>query len=134
MSKDFKNLLNYMNAVEPPADLYQSVFLNIKERQKKGARTRVFFLGLISFFSLASLFPLSSLIFKSFSQSGFFNYLSLAFSGDIIALASFWKEFIFSLAESLPFTVIALLLSAVAVFLWSSNKVVKNIGPAFARA
>lgn len=131
MSKDFRDLSNYMNIVEPPNGLFQAIFLAIQERKKRNAKLRVFSLGFVSIFSFVAVFPIFSSISNSFSESGFYNYLSLVFSGDIVVLTSFWKEFMFSLMESAPFLGIALLLSVVAMFLWSSNKVAKNIGVAF---
>ena len=128
MNKDFDDLVSYVRVVEPPAGLYQSVLLAVKDRRKKDARSSIFFLSLTSVVSLVAIFPIFSYILNSFAQSGFYNYISLAFSGDIVVLASYWKDLVFSLVESAPFMGIALLLSAVAVFLWSLNKIFKNVG------
>jgi hypothetical protein len=66
------------------------------------------------------------ILINDFTQSGFYEYLSLAFSTKGL-LFSYWKEFAFSLAESLPTMSIVLSLALLFIFFLSLRYVMKQI-------
>lgn len=112
--------------IDPPQDLEASI-LNIimKERHKK-AVFRLVSLGTLSLTSFYGLIEASLYLWESFRQTGFYEYLSLIFSDGSI-LTTYWKEFAFSLVESLPLLGLIILLSTTTIFIWSSTKALKDM-------
>ena len=80
--------------------------------------------------SAVLLFPVVSYTLAGFTNSGFYEYLSLIYS-DGLAILPYWKEIGLSLAESLPAFEIALLLSVIYALLESIKLAVKNAPVAF---
>jgi hypothetical protein len=104
--------------VEPPKHLLPRVLDRITLLEQRAAKMRfVLFSGttLMSFLAMIAAFRYA---WGSFAQSGFSTYASLLSSdGSVVML--YWKEFTFSLIESLPFMSITILLSAIFVLLLS---------------
>ena len=70
------------------------------------------YISLIILSLSGSIFSIKSL-FEQFTKLGFFDYLSLAFS-DSGVIATYWKEYVLTLANSLP--VMSLILSFFLLF------------------
>jgi hypothetical protein len=70
------------------------------------------YISLIILSLSGSIFSIKSLI-EQFAKLGFFDYLSLAFS-DSGVIATYWKEYVLTLANSLP--VMSLILSFFLLF------------------
>ena len=111
--------------IDPPLNLEDVIFKRIIKERRKSALVRFTLLGGTSLVSLLGLVKAGTLLWQSFIQTGFYEYTTLIFS-DGSALASYWKEFAFSLIESLPLISLISLLSITAIFIWSSTKALKD--------
>lgn len=125
MNEKFKNLLNSIDSQEisVPGNLINNIVLVVDQKAKQTVGFKTLGLILVSFVSVATSVPIISHIFTSFTQSGFYNYLSIIFSDSDVALV-YWKEILISLAESLPVIGIVGLLTVTAIFVWSILKAV----------
>src|ERR1035437_9661494 len=83
------------------AELAPNIWNFILERNKKFARIKFFVFSIFGLASLAGLVPATKMLLNGFTQSGFSDYFSLLFS-DGKSVISYWQEFAFSLAGSLP--------------------------------
>ncbi len=108
-----------------PETLRQNIIRSIQREEVR--RMRVAFS--LSFAAmLASVFGIIISIryaMLAFYQSNFFSYASLAFS-DTDVVAAYWREFAFSLLETLPLFAITFSLIAFALFLISLRMFVAN--------
>jgi hypothetical protein len=121
----YKKLFGYVNLLEPPMRLIDKVSCAIREQEKSSATVRFWAFGGTTAASFGlSLWAVINLI-KSFKETGFWQYLSLIFSENSIAL-TYWKEISFSLAESLPVFGLIIFLSGLGFFVWSITKINYN--------
>lgn len=111
--------------IEPPQDLLPRVLARIARARRRAAWIRMTALGSLSVFSTLALVPAGLYIVEEFYASGFYDYLSLAFSDYSFTMAH-WQELSLSLIESLPSIAILLLVSLVLMLLWSSRGVLRN--------
>lgn len=86
---------------EPGPDLTQIVWSKIIARNKRTAQFKLGIFAFVGFVSCAGLVPTFEKLLADLARSGFYEYFSLIFS-DTGSILSYWKELIFSLAESLP--------------------------------
>ena len=119
MDNNLKNTILRVK-YEPGEDLANNIWHKITSRNK-----RIIFLKFISFSfigisSLLGLIPMLKILANDFAQSGFYEYASLIFSSNGM-LASYWKDFAYSLLESLPTMSIILSLGLVFIFFLSSH-------------
>ncbi len=121
MNEEFKKVLNKVDIgeVSVPHRLAESIILKIDAKAKQNAKLKTFGLGTVSALSVTASIPIISQIITSFTQSGFYNYLSIIFSDSDVAIV-YWKEILISLAESLPVIGILGLLIVLAIFTWSA--------------
>lgn len=125
MEKELKNLF-YKAKYEENSDLAESVWHNIVVREKRITRIKLWGFSLIGATSLIGFIPAWKSLSTDFSQSGLYEYFSLAFSsGSSISL--YWKELIFSIAESLPTMSIAFSLSLIFILFLSLKYMSKQI-------
>lgn len=110
---------------DPPEGLEELILKSISKERHKSAIFRLTSLGTISTASLFVLVKASISLWQSFSQTGFYDYLSLIIS-DGSVITTYWKEFAFLLVESLPLIGLILLLSSMTIFIWSSAKALKD--------
>lgn len=111
---------------EPEKGLEGVVWRTISGRNK---RARYWKLGSFSFLGIASvlgLIPMLQILVGDFTKSGFYDYLSLTFSSQGL-IFSYWKELIYSLAESLPIMSLAFSLALIFIFLLSLHFIIKQI-------
>lgn len=118
--------IKYIHSNEAPASLCSCIVDRIIAYERQVARRYAAFQGLVTFFSLTATVYVANTVTTSFSQSGFYYYLELVFSGDMKVM-TYWKEIGMSLAESLPVLGVALLLAAIALSLWSGSRTVSNV-------
>jgi hypothetical protein len=109
----------------PESRLSDSILLIIEAQEKRNARINLWIYSTIGTFSLVGLFPVIRLLISDFAQSGFYEYLSLAFSDNRALL--YWKEVNLSLTESLPMTSIIFSLALVFIFILSLRFIARNI-------
>jgi hypothetical protein len=90
--------LEYIN---PPAELANQIMVRIKNEQQRHARITFAYTSTISVVSAFFTYTIVTNLAQEFTQSGFYDYLSLMFSNGSNAL-TYWKEFTLTLAESFP--------------------------------
>jgi hypothetical protein len=112
---------------EPSPSLVAVVWSGIIARDERIARIKLWLYTSVGFISLAGLIPAFKMLTNDLSQSGFYEYFSLIFSdgGSILA---YWKEFVFSLLESLPMVSIIFTFSLLFICFLSLRHLVKQIG------
>lgn len=91
----------FLSPIAPPSGLYRRVVGRVHILETRALYIRRAFFGGVSFLSLAGLVPSFLYLSGAFALSSFGQYLSLiASDGDVLLIN--WKEFAFSLIESLP--------------------------------
>jgi len=118
--KAFNNAKYQLNT-----NLTENICKTIIKREKRIKYFKLSIFSIIGISSLTGMIPAFNMLFKDFSQSGFYEYISLLFNGN--TLSAYWKELIFSLAESLPTMNIVLSFSLIFVFFLSIRFVAKQI-------
>jgi hypothetical protein len=121
LKKTFEKLV-----YEPKVSLAENIWINIVKREKRFICVRLCVFSIVGFLSILGFIPALKSLFSEFTQSGFYEYLSIAFSSGN-NLFSYWKELLSSLAESLPVVNIIFIFSLVFVFLLSIRYVLKQI-------
>ena len=94
--------------------------------EKQSIRIKLWAFSLISLTSFIVLIPVLKTMLSNFSQSGFYEYLSLVFSSGGLII-SYWRDFLSSLAESLPVMSIALSLTLIVILFMSLKYVTREI-------
>ena len=121
--KDIKTL--FQNAIyQPPAGLQQELWRKLELRIARRARIQLTLCAISSVVSVVAFVPMFRLLLSDFAQSGFYEYISLAFNSNAI---SSWRELGLSIAESLPTTSITLSLLFIFTFILSIRYLVKPI-------
>ena len=116
--------------IEPDQRLFYLIISRISLAEQRTARIRLAILSFVSLASFVAIFPLFQHTSSQLAQSGFSQYFSLIFSdGAIISI--YWKEFMISLAESIPLLSVTAILVSVFALLVSLKSAIKNIHPAF---
>ena len=123
-----ENLKNIFQSIkyEPNIELKDKIWRSLVLRNR---RTTYLKMGFFSFFgigSLLGLIPILKMLLSDFTQSGFYEYLSLAFSNGGL-FSSYWKEFVYSLIESLPTMSIIFSLVLLFIFFLSLHFIIKQI-------
>ncbi|KKR42196.1 MAG: hypothetical protein UU10_C0014G0010 [Parcubacteria group bacterium GW2011_GWF1_40_6] len=106
--------------------LAQNVWNTIVAREKRNTQIKFWAFSSLGFTSLASLVPVFKILLNDLTQSGFYEYASLAFSDTSLVLSA-WKEFAFSLVESLPIMSMIFTLSLLFTIFLSIKYVFKQI-------
>ncbi|HUC88751.1 MAG TPA: hypothetical protein VMR49_01840 [Candidatus Paceibacterota bacterium] len=116
----FKQAIYY-----PENQLSDDIFRAINNKEAKSAKIKLWIYSSAVALSLAGLIPAIKDLSLQFSNSGFYEYLSLAFSsnGSII---SYWKEFMLSLADSLPVESLMFSLLLLFIFFISTRLVMRQ--------
>jgi hypothetical protein len=107
-------------------NLSKDIWITIIKREKRNTQIKLWVFTSIGITSLGGLVPAFKILSNDLAQSGFFEYLSLAFSDSGLIL-SIWREFVFSLAESLPILSIIFTLSLIFIFFLSLKYMMKQI-------
>lgn len=130
MKASLEILLRNIETSNPPAGLSKTVIQRIRREEKLLARKKFAVFGTLTAFSFFAIIAEALRFWQSVGESGFVRYLSL-FLSDGTIIMGYWKEMAMSLAESLPVVCTAILLSAIALFIWSVSKTAKNSRLAF---
>lgn len=121
----YKNLLSKLAKLEPSKGLESKILLRIAAEEKKAAKISAVYSWGSAVASLGLSVWAGIYLAKSFKESGFWEYFSLLISENA-AIAGYWKELTFSLAESLPILGTMAMLSSLALLIWSLSKAFKN--------
>ncbi len=108
-------------ASHAPPDLAEKILARIAELELRAARFRTALFGATSLAALSATGVAAWYALFELSRSSFASYASLALS-DSGAITILWREFIFSLLESLPVLEITLVFISVFVATWSVTK------------
>ena len=111
---------------ESSIELSSKICQNITIRQKRIAYFRIISLSSISMASLIGFIPMFKILANDFTQSGFYEYLSLTFSNGGV-FSKYSQDFFYSLAESLPTMSIIFSLTLVFIFFLSLRYAMKQI-------
>lgn len=125
MQKELRDVLDNSRYVPDPG-LSNDIWENIVFRENRKIRLKLWTFAFIGFSSLAGLFPVIKTLLNDLSKSGFYEYMSLAFSNNG-ALTNYWKDFLLLLGESMPSISILFSLFLVFIFLLSVKFTVKQI-------
>jgi len=130
MEKEYKKLINQLKDIEVTEQVRKRilVWINMAEKRRLRIRLAIFGTSTIVSFSLSYL-AIVYLVGK-IQESGFWQYLSLFFSGDGVVY-TYWKELTYSLIESLPVVGVIASLAAIGLFIWSSTKIIRTKTLAF---
>jgi len=126
MNKNLREVFSRVN-LKPNAGLADNIWNSIVMREKRIAKLKLGLFSLIGMLSLVGAVPVFKTLITDFTQSGFYEYFSLIFSDSGLIL-SIWREFVFSLIESLPVLSIILSLTLIFIFFLSLKYAMKQIG------
>ena len=104
----------------PHTRLCKDVQNAVKLHRERMLRIQKRLYGTLSFISLIAIVPAIMALTHQLSQSGFYQYLSVAFSSGGAVFGA-WKAFAGALAESLPGMSIALVLALLGTLVWSAR-------------
>lgn len=125
MEKELIKVFQKARYEEKP-DLAQNVWHSLVIRNKHITRLKLWAFSFVGLTSLVGLIPAWRILSSDLAQSGFYEYLSLIFSSGN-SFFSYWKEFLFSVAESLPTMSIILSLSLIFTLFLSLRYIAKQI-------
>ena len=116
----------FQNNVElPDENLAQNIWQGICRHEKKNDRNNLIGYGSLFVLALAFIVPAFKDLSTQFSQSGFFEYLSMVFSGGTVSKYS--SDLMLSLVESLPALKVAISLTLVFVIFGSFRQIIRHI-------
>lgn len=114
-----KNLREIMTSAsyEPRTGLAAAIWNHLAARINRRRVVAIWSFSIMGVAALAVLVPVLKTLFSELSKSGFYDYASLLFSGS--GIVSYWKDFMASLADSLPTVSIFYTLGLVLIFIIS---------------
>lgn len=125
MEKDLEKVFLKAKYEEKP-DLTEHIWQNIVLRNKRNTRFKLWAFSILAIVSFSGLVPAIETLLSDLTQSGLYEYLSLALSNGN-SLILYWKEFGLSIAESLPTMSITISLSLVFILFLSLKNTAKQI-------
>ena len=120
------NNKEYFLSIEPDLGLKESILNKIEKESKKKAVFSFILGGFTSVTSILAAIYSIVLIVKDYYVSGLSEYISLVFS-DSSVVFGLWKEYIYSIVESLPFVTMTVTLVSLWIFIWSIRYMIKNL-------
>lgn len=118
MHKHHKTKAFVFAPIDPPEHLFPRILTHISLLEQRAARVRFALFSGTTLISFLIVIAALRYAWGSFAQSSFSAYASLL-SSDGSVLLLYWKEFAFSLIESLPLMSITILLAAIFTLLLS---------------
>jgi len=106
--------------------LFEKIMRRIGEEQRFAAKRRLMFISLGAVISLAVLVPVFNLTRTNLVESGFLQFLSLAFS-DFGIIAVYWQNFAMSLLETVPAISLAMFFAVIFAFLGSLKLLARDL-------
>ena len=122
---NYQKLLGGLGTGTAPEDLYKAVLFRLSVEQRRALRRR-FALAVVSFVaSVIAAFSAILVLATSLSQSGFWKFVSLAFS-DGGTVVTYWQQFSLSLLESFSVPEMVVSLVCVLAVMMSLKFLLKN--------
>lgn len=106
--------------------LCEDIWCGLVEHQKRINKLKLFFFSILGTLSVLGFVPLSSRLLSDLARSGFYEYSSLIFSDGGLVIF-FWREFVYSLTESIPIVSLTLSVALVFIFVLSLRYAMKQI-------
>lgn len=120
-----------LNQVDPPAQLCGNILAKIENEQKRTAKIKAAFSGLLALASFIAAFPAAGYILQGLQSSGFYQFASLVFTDGGTIFSYYFKEFALSLAESVPVLELSIFLTVLFILMISFKFLIKNVRVAF---
>jgi ABC-type phosphate/phosphonate transport system permease subunit len=131
MRKDYEKLFTHLEPPEPPEDLLNRIMKRIhREQRTRALKWRFGFFVLLLAGSAVAAVPAFRSVQASLVESGFTDFVSLAFA-DTGAVMAYWDSFTAALLESLPIMSIAVFLAVIFAFLESLKYVARDFKVVF---
>ena len=130
MPKDIAKLLSKLEPIKAPQNLKALIIEKICEKHVIIARRKLVFFGVSTFLSGIATAVAITYAIKGFASTGFYQYLSLIFT-EGADLIQFWKDFVFTIFESIPYVGITLVLVSLFVLLIALRSTLKYAKVAF---
>ena len=112
--------------MEPPIGLLEIIVMRVHKEERILVLRRFVFFSLLFIGSTAAFIPSFNMLGADFKNSGFLSFFSLLFS-DFSIVTTYWKSFILTLLETLPFVSIALFLAVLLTFLESARFLSRDV-------
>lgn len=112
--------------IEPPAGLLPKIMKRIRREERILLIKRVVAFSVTLVASFVAFFPVINMLVSDFTDSGFFNFFSLAFS-DFSLILAYWQSFAMILLQTLPALSLALFLAVLVTFLQSARSLAKDV-------
>lgn len=119
-----------MDKFEPSKDLRQNIVLTIVKEERQRAKNYLILSSTTALGSVVGVIFSVQYVIQVITQLSFYKYFSLFFSDSDIVL-SYWRDFVMSLVESMPFFAITLVLLAVVALMMSVRVFINNSGRDF---
>ena len=121
LKKSFQKIKYEMDS-NLPENIWQFIVL----REKNFALLKLWSFVSIGTLSFIGLIPVLTILFSDLRKSGFYEYLSIAFSSSG-SLITYWKDFLLLLGESLPIMSIIATLTLIFIFFLSLKYMMRQI-------
>ena len=110
---NYQKLMGGLQDESAPSGLYRAVILHLASEQKRVGKKKFALAGLALLVSIGAAVSAVLVLAGSLSESGFWKFVSLAFSdGDM--MLTYWRQFAMSLLES--FSAPEFIVSLICVF------------------
>ena len=126
--KKESKLIEIFKKIKLEADprMAENVYHTIILRNKRETLFKLWAFAFAGFISFVGLIPMTITLLGNLARSGLYDYFSLIFENGW-SMLSYWKELLFSMAQSLPTTSIVFTLSLIFVFFLSIRYTMKEI-------
>ena len=118
MNQNLSQIFKSVKEIQPSEGLESLILSKISEARNKQIKRKLW----LASFGLAGSFAFAMYAFLVFGsailKSEFWSIINLVFS-DMLIVAQNWKEFTFSLLETLPVFGIIVIIVPIFIFLWS---------------
>ena len=124
MGTSIKQLFKKVTYI-PEDTLPEVVWHSIVLHKKRHTQIRLWVFSIFGCISLGGLVPLVKSIIEESAQSGLYEYVKLAFSGNEIIVSS-WRELLGSIVDSFPTTSVTITLVGICVLFISAQYIAKE--------
>ena len=120
----------HIQEVATPEGLFEAILARIDAARRRHAQTYLALRAGLALLSLVVLVPALQYAASQFAASGFFSYLSLAFS-DSATMTTYWRELGLSLLDSLPSIALIAVIVPAGLLGWSVVSAARSARRAF---
>ncbi len=118
----------FFQEINPPSGLFAEILARVAVAEQHAARLRLAVFGALTLSSVLVLIPAIQYAVSEFYTSGFYEYATLSFDS---VLGGYWKELLYSLADSFPSLSLLFLGVIVTVGMWSLRRMNRDARVAF---